>query len=254
VRSAPQSTCDRSDESDHALGFKPQDEECDLASLPVQGCVPAWLDGQLIRSSAVAFDRGDWHSRHWFDGLAMLCSFDIAGGRVGFRNRYLRTGEYRAAQNGVAPFASGFRLPRRSFLARLRQPLPPTSDNANISVGRIGGATLALGEGRHQVNFNPTDLTTLGPHRYDDELPPDLGLIAHPQYDAERREQVSLAIGYRTREILAYRVADGANRREIVALWRASRLPYVHSFAMTTSKSSSSTTRCASIRSLWRSI
>ena len=165
----------------------------------------------------------------------MLCAFDLDGGRVGFRNRYLRTDEYRAAQSGMAPFASAFRLPRRSLLARLRQPLPPGTDNANISVGRVGGATLALGEGRHHVAFDPASLATLGHHRYDDGLLADLSLIAHPQHDAERRELVSLAVAYRAREILAYRVADGTNRREIVARWRAPRLPYVHSFAMTPS-------------------
>jgi beta,beta-carotene 9',10'-dioxygenase len=224
------------EEAGHALGFKPQEEAGEIADLPVQGCIPAWLDGRLIRNCAVAFAHGDWRSDHWFDGLAMLCAFDLAGGRVGFRNRYLRTDEYRAAQSGIAPFASAFRLPRRSLLARLRQPLPPGTDNANISVGRIGGATLALGEGRHHVAFDPASLATLGHHRYDDGLPADLSLIAHPQHDAERRELVSLAVAYRAREILAYRVADGTNRREIVARWRAPRLPYVHSFAMTPSK------------------
>jgi beta,beta-carotene 9',10'-dioxygenase len=223
-------------EAGHALGFRPQAKECDIADLPVEGRIPAWLEGRLIRNCAVAFARGDWRSDHWFDGLAMLCAFDLAGGRVGFRNRYLRTDEYRAAQGGIAPFASAFRLPRRSLLARLRQPLPPGTDNTNISVGRIGSATLALGEGRHHVGFDAVSLETLGHHRYDDDLPADLSLIAHPQYDAERRELVSLAIAYRAREILAYRIADGANRREIVVSWRAPRLPYVHSFAMTPSK------------------
>jgi beta,beta-carotene 9',10'-dioxygenase len=236
VSGALRAASETHEEADHALGFKPQAEERDLADLPVQGRIPAWLDGQLIRSSAVAFDNGGWHSRHWFDGLAMLSAFDIAGGRVGFRSRYLRTAEYRAAQSGIAPFAGAFRLSQRPLLAWLRQPLPPGSDNANVSVGRIGTTILALGEGRYHVDFDPADLTTLGHHRYDDELPTDLSLIAHPQYDVERRELVSLAIGYRTREIMAYRIADGANRREIVTRWSTPRLPYIHSFALTSSK------------------
>jgi beta,beta-carotene 9',10'-dioxygenase len=231
-----QATTDNPEEAGHALGFTAQSAECDVAELPVQGQFPAWLDGRLIRSAAVAFDRGFWHSEHWFDGLAMLSAFDFADGHIAFRNRYLRSDEYRAAQSGIAPFASAFRLPRRSLLTRLRQPLPPSTDNANISVARIGSATLALGEGRDHVAFDPADLTTLGHHRYDDNLPADLSLIAHPLYDAERRELVSLAISYRSREILAYRIAEGANRREIVTRWTAPRLPYIHSFALTPSK------------------
>lgn len=222
-------------EAGHALGFTAQSTECDIAELPVQGKIPAWLDGKLLRNCAVAFDRGDWHSKHWFDGLAMLCAFDFAGGRIALRNRYLRTTEYQAALAGVAPFASAFRLPRRSLLARLRQPLPPSTDNANISVARIGTATLALGEGRHHVAFDPDSLATLGHHTYDDDLPTDLSLIAHPQYDVERLELVSLAVSYRSREILAYRIAEGTNRRDIVARWTAPRLPYIHSFALTPS-------------------
>jgi carotenoid cleavage dioxygenase-like enzyme len=236
VSGALPTATDLSAEADHALGFTAQSAERDVADLPVQGRIPTWLDGQLIRNCAVAFEQSSWHSKHWFDGLAMLGAFDFAGGRVGFRNRYLRSDEYRAAQNGIAAFASAFRLPRRSLLARLRQPLPPSTDNANISVARIGSAMLALGEGRHQLEFDPASLATLGHHRYDDDLPADLSLIAHPQYDPERRELVSLAVAYRSREILAYRIADGTNRREVVARWTAPRLPYIHSFALTPSK------------------
>jgi beta,beta-carotene 9',10'-dioxygenase len=236
VSNPVRSGTDDPEEAGHAPGFTAQSAECDAADLPVQGKIPAWLDGQLIRNCAAAFDRGSWHAEHWFDGLAMLCAFDFDGGRIGFRNRYLRTEEYRAAQSGTAPFAGAFRLPRRSLLARLRHPLPPGTDNANVAVGRVGTTTLALGEGRHHIAVDPATIATLGHHHYDDDLPADLSLIAHPQYDSARRELVSLAVSYRSREILAYRVADGENRRQIVARWSAPRLPYIHSFAMTPSK------------------
>ena len=56
----------------------------------------------------------------------MLCAFDLAGGRLGFRNRYLRTDEYRAAQK-IYPQAEA---PGRMLTNVMSLRDPSVKDNA----------------------------------------------------------------------------------------------------------------------------
>ena len=219
-----------------ALGFQPCTLETDSKHLPVTGTIPSWLEGQLVRSSAVAFERGAWHAEHWFDGLAMLAGFRIAGGVIAFHNRFLASREFAAAQAGHAPYGGAFRTVNRSILQRLGHPLPPSTDNANISVAAVGPHLVALGETEHQFDVDPETLVTLGRHRYDDTLPRDMSLIAHPVIDPARRVMVGLGIRYAAGEIVVYEIANGSNTRRCAASWRTKRLPYVHSFALTGSK------------------
>ena len=44
------------------------------------GTVPMWLNGKLIRTGPGLFEIGDTKYNHWFDGLALLHSFNIQSG------------------------------------------------------------------------------------------------------------------------------------------------------------------------------
>jgi carotenoid cleavage dioxygenase-like enzyme len=216
-----------------ALGFSGAPREMQINELPLRGRLPEWLSGRLLRTAPAAYENGAWRAEHWFDGLCFLYGFRFAGGRVAFRSRFLESEEYRAARAGEARFAGAFRLPQRSVMERLREPLPPTTDNTNISVASIGGRVTALGESMVQNDIDPETLHCLGPHRYADNLPEKLALIAHPVADPARRSLVSLGIQYGGRTVLIYELADGENRRVPLASWRTMHLPYVHSFAAT---------------------
>jgi beta,beta-carotene 9',10'-dioxygenase len=219
----------------YAAGFAATETELRLDDLPIAGRMPNWLAGSYIRTSAVAFQKGEWVAEHWFDGLAMLSTLHIGDGRVRFINRFIESDECKAARAGHAPFAGAFRVARRSLANRLSGFLPPSTDNANISVATIGGRYVALGESRFQIDFDPATLATLGHHRYDDALPVGASLIAHPARDPERREWTSLAIDYQRASVIAYRLADGSNARQLIGTWRTRRMPYIHSLALTRS-------------------
>ena len=86
--------------TDYRLGFQSQEEETAVERLPVQGEVPAWLTGSLMRVTPAKLEVGDRRVGHWFDGLAALNRFGFADGKVSYRSRFLDTKAYRAAKAG----------------------------------------------------------------------------------------------------------------------------------------------------------
>src|SRR5687767_6688053 len=84
---------------DHRLGFATQARETAADALPVEGDIPSWLSGTLLRAGPARFEVGGQRYRHWFDGLAMLHRFGFGNGRVSYANRFLNTRAYRAAED-----------------------------------------------------------------------------------------------------------------------------------------------------------
>ena len=80
-------------------GFDSLEEETRLDGLPVEGRLPAWLQGSLIRTGPAKWEVGGRTMNHWFDGLAMLHRFSFAGGEVSYASRFLETRAYRAARD-----------------------------------------------------------------------------------------------------------------------------------------------------------
>ena len=66
----------------------------------MHGEIPPWLTGSLLRTGPAKFEVGAHTMRHWFDGLAMLHRFTIAGGKVSYANRFLRSKAFEAAKDG----------------------------------------------------------------------------------------------------------------------------------------------------------
>ena len=61
--------------ANYQLGFSTLEREVKTAKLPLQGTIPNWLNGTLIRTGPAKFEVGNKSYRHWFDGLAMLHRF-----------------------------------------------------------------------------------------------------------------------------------------------------------------------------------
>jgi carotenoid cleavage dioxygenase-like enzyme len=61
-------------------GLTTQRTELQNERLPVQGQLPAWLSGTLVRNTPAQYEVGAQSYRHWFDGLAMLHAFAIQDG------------------------------------------------------------------------------------------------------------------------------------------------------------------------------
>ena len=71
-------------------GFAPIAMECDVFDMVVEGEVPNELRGTFYRNgpNPQFAPRGDYH---WFGGDGMIHAFHIAGGRVSYKNRWVRT-------------------------------------------------------------------------------------------------------------------------------------------------------------------
>jgi carotenoid cleavage dioxygenase-like enzyme len=72
-------------------GYRSLHDEVTVTGLEVQGQLPAWLRGSLLRNGPGLYEAGDRSVQHWFDGQAMLHRFTIGDGAVSYANRFLRT-------------------------------------------------------------------------------------------------------------------------------------------------------------------
>ncbi|TNN40279.1 Beta,beta-carotene 15,15'-dioxygenase [Liparis tanakae] len=64
-------------------------------SAPVEGCIPPWLQGTLVRNGPGLFSVGGSQYNHWFDGMALIHSFTFANGEVTYRSKFLKSETYK---------------------------------------------------------------------------------------------------------------------------------------------------------------
>ncbi len=220
---------------DHRLGLESFTAECRDRDLPVEGTIPDWLDGHLLRNGPGQFEVGGDAVNHWFDALALLRGFEIRDGTVSYSARFLRSEAYTHAlvtgELGFMEFGTNpdYSLPRRLFqVARGR-----LTDNASVDVTRIDGAVAAVTETARSVLVDPETLSTRRTHTFDDDLSV-LGSLAHAHYDFDRAETVGLGFEYgpTSRYRIFRRGKDQGEREEIGAI-EAGRPSYLHSFALT---------------------
>lgn len=212
----------------------PVDDEVRVEDVTVEGELPPWLAGTLVRNGPAWFGEGDHEVRHLLDGLAMLHAFTFAGGKAGYANRFLRTKAYRAQREdgriGYREFASD---PCR----RLAEPIasvfsPRMTDNASVNVIRLGEQFVALTETPIPIAFDLETLDTLGV-AYD---PPGRGPrspTAHPQANPHDGAMLNLQVHYGPRSSYRFyrRRADG--EFSMIAREGVAEPSYVHSFAVT---------------------
>jgi len=223
----------------YSPGFRSLDAEHDDLALDVDGEIPAWLSGSLVRNGPGKFEVGGERVEHWFDGLAMLHKFRFEEGRGGvtYSNRFLRTDAYReAVEEGrlTSQFATS-----GSYLDQLKSFVGDPTDNANVNVARVGGEYVALTETPRRVRFDPETLAAGGDLGYGDDLTVH-HVTAHLQRDDRRGETVGYATKFgRTNRYHLYRVpddppAEGALPQRIpVASLEVEKPAYLHSFALT---------------------
>jgi carotenoid cleavage dioxygenase-like enzyme len=218
-----------------AAGLESIASEVPERHLPIDGALPSWLEGTLIRNGPARFELGADACRHWFDGLAMLHRFSFAQGRASYACKFLASGDYAIAEREGRRAYSGFASEPRRTLGRwlldtLRR--PPPSENANVNIARIGGASLALTEAPKLVELSLDTLETRGCFDFEDELPLEAVTTAHPLVDRTGRVfNIATHIARRS----FYRVwslAAGSKKRETVAELPVDRPAYVHSFGL----------------------
>jgi carotenoid cleavage dioxygenase-like enzyme len=220
---------------DYRIGFDSVDQEYADVDLQVDGEIPGWLDGTLLRNGPGKFESDGDQFAHWFDGLALLRKFQIEAGAVTYSSRFLRTEEYRAVVEegrlGAGQFGTSA---GGGLLDRVKETvLPASTDNANVNVMRAGGDVLALTEVPEQVAFDPETLETEGAWAFDDDHSAHMA-CAHPVVDPETGATVNLYVRFgRDTEYVFTRLPAGETAREVVGTVSLEKPVYVHSFALT---------------------
>jgi beta,beta-carotene 9',10'-dioxygenase len=212
------------------LGFTSLENETAKVRLPVQGALPEWLGGSLIRTGPTKFEVGDRTYEHWFDGLAMLHSFAIERGSVTYANRFLRSKAYcEATKTGEITHSEFMTDPCRTLFGRVMAVFNPApTDNGCVNVAVLAGQMVALTESPLPVRFDPQTLATLGPLDYDASVQGKVS-TAHPHHDGKRGYSYNIAMGRKS----SYRVfVDENGTQRLLAEVPTDRPAYMHSFGM----------------------
>jgi len=226
------SNATRSAAIDGRGGFRSQEHETPLTQLRVEGSVPEWLRGSLLRTGPAKWEIGDQHMRHWFDGLAMLHSFSIEDGSVSYVSRFLGSRAYRAAkERGEIVYSEFATDPCRSLFSRVASLFSPKiSDNANVNLMRLGERFVAMTETPLPVEFDSETLETVGV-AYE---APGILTTAHPHLDRATGGALNYAAKLGPRN--SYRfflVRPDSSKPEVIASLPVRRPAYMHSFGLT---------------------
>jgi carotenoid cleavage dioxygenase-like enzyme len=213
-------------------GFESLDQETHVGRLPVEGELPTWLKGSLIRTGPAQWEVGERTMNHWFDGLAMLHRFSFADGEVSYANRFLETRAWRAARDqGRIAYSEFATDPCRSLFRRVSAVFSPTlTDNANVNLVKLGERFIALTETPIPVQFDQATLAAAGvPYQ-----PPGQLSTAHPHLDRATGGMLNYAAKLGPRNSYRFFLLQPNSDKPQVIASRPVREPaYMHSFGLT---------------------
>lgn len=221
--------------SSYTLGFQSQPEEIAQIALSVEGVLPAWLNGQLLRTNPSISDGNDARLRHWFDGFAMLHSFRFNNGSITYTSKMLENTAYSAFQQTGKLAAPEFATsPKQSWLERISSIFHPGfTDNGNVNITNLGNTFAALTETANAVQFDPENLSTKSKLRYQDNLPITM-TTAHPHRLPNSQALINVGIEFGPySKYIVYKINGNNFAREQLASIPVKEPGYLHSFAVT---------------------
>ncbi len=190
-------------------GFRSLEQEYDYRIEDIDGTVPAALRGTLFRNGPSRNQLGGEWFPHWFDGDGMVQAIRFDGSGVHYRNRYVRTDNYRDETRAGRVMHRGFAKMRPGgVLANaFRQP----ANVSNTSVVIHGDKLLSLWEGGPPYELDSATLETRGLATYGGALK---AFSAHPKIDPETGELFNFGIDYGAKTTLTpYRLDRGVVTR-----------------------------------------
>ncbi|XP_069463202.1 beta,beta-carotene 15,15'-dioxygenase isoform X2 [Ambystoma mexicanum] len=158
----------------------------------VQGHLPPWLQGTLLRNGPGMHSVGETAYNHWFDGLALLHSFTIKDGDVHYRSKYLRSDTYNCNMEANRIVISEFGTmaypdPCKSIFSKaasyLSHAIPDFTDNCLINIIKCGEDFYATTETNYIRKIDPKTLETLEKVDYTKYVAVNLA-TSHPHYDS----------------------------------------------------------------------
>jgi carotenoid cleavage dioxygenase len=193
--------------------------------LTVTGSMPAGLAGAFYRNgpNPQFAPRGE---HHWFVGDGMVHAVFVEGGRVRYRNRYVRTPRWRVEHAAGRALFGGFD-------PRSADPAVAGLDSgvANTNIVWHGGRLMALEEAHPAYELDPATLESRG---YVDAYRGKI--TAHPKLDPETGEMVWFAYGVGEAPLgagMAYGVTSAAGEVVRRDEFQAPYSSMVHDFLVT---------------------
>ncbi|XP_064193214.1 beta,beta-carotene 15,15'-dioxygenase isoform X1 [Anguilla rostrata] len=157
----------------------------------IEGSVPDWLQGTLLRNGPGLFSIGDKTYNHWFDGMALIHSYTFKDGEVFYRSKFLRSKTYKknTAANRIVVSEFGTMIypdPCKNIFSKmfthLCNAIPDFTDNNLINIIRYGEDYYASAEVNYINQIDPETLDTVGRANYRNYIALNLA-TAHPHYD-----------------------------------------------------------------------
>lgn len=146
----------------------------------IRGRLPADLNGVFYRNGPGRFELGGERYHHWFDGDGFAQRWQIGGGKVSHRGRFVQTQKFSdesAAGQFLYP-AFGTHVGRRGVKSN------DTMNAANTNLLPFQGRVYALWEGGSATEVDPVTLATLGIKTWTEELR-SMPFSAHPKMDPD---------------------------------------------------------------------
>jgi carotenoid cleavage dioxygenase-like enzyme len=227
-------------------------EEQEDTVLDVQGEIPNYITGQLIRNGPGQFESlcDDRKYTHVFDGLAKLHSFDInaKNGQVSFKSRFLRSTWYDriVTKNGTIPpsITTGQVIePEFSIFEKIRAALTSAFqfDNVPVNVHKLGGSKgkyVATTDAPVMIEFEK-NLSTIGRKKYSDRITRWSGIelfsTAHPMSRGDISYNYFFELNMLGNNRILFVEINANGERKTIGSYdiKSSLVPYVHSFSLT---------------------
>uniref|UniRef100_A0A8C8HFR6 Beta-carotene oxygenase 2b n=1 Tax=Oncorhynchus tshawytscha TaxID=74940 RepID=A0A8C8HFR6_ONCTS len=167
------------------------DETPEAISTKISGTIPEWISGNFLRNGPGKFEIGNNKFNHWFDGMALLHQFKIAGGHVTYKSRFLGSDCYMANSENSRIVVSEFGTvampdPCKNFFQRFlsRFELPKASDNDNVSFVTYKGDYYVSTETNFMHKVDPETLETKEKVDWSKFIAVN-GATAHPHTDPD---------------------------------------------------------------------
>lgn len=212
--------------------FETRPDMPERTELEVRGELPTWLTGQLLRNGPGAWEFEGNAVNHWFDGMALVHSFEVEDGRVHYMNRFVESKAYKQfREEGTLRFSEFASDPCRTRFQRIQSIFrPQVTDNPAINAYKFGEHYIAMSETPMAYEFDPATLETLGVAYKN----PDMFATAHPHLDAEHGEMINLSAKFGPRSSQSFfRISPKSLKSKRIAKLMRREPTYQHSFGLT---------------------
>lgn len=237
---------------EYAAGFKTLSEEYTLDSVKVEGKIPAYIRGSLLRIGPAMFEDASGPFDHHFDGLGMWHRFHFSDEGVSYRNRFAKSEAYKRYQASGKVEFSGFGTAchpdvRDRLMKEVIEGALP-SVNASVAFSKINGRMVAMTDGSTiPMFFDGDTLETEGLLVWDDSLQRvDCAgnavkswrmrlTTAHSHMDPDTGDYINYftQIGGKKPSYNLFRIRKGSLQREPMAYIETDVPAYMHAFSIT---------------------